>query len=104
MNWIPIEIKTEWLSIETIKDFICDYMDANDYAEESLNVIYGNCRIRDFLIPTGTVLRKIFEKGDGDEWENIINDILEYDANKIKFELENKGECYFLSYHIILVD
>lgn len=34
----------------------------------------------------------------------IVDDILDSEAEEIKFGLENDGEYYLLSYHFILID
>lgn len=71
MNWIPVEIGADCLYEELIAEILCMYIDANDFAENMLNEVYGNCKIGNFLIPTGTALRRIYETEDGDEWEKL---------------------------------
>lgn len=104
MNWIPIEIETKCLDAELIAKIICEYIDVSDFAENMLNEIYGNCKIGNFLIPTGTALRRIYETEDSNEWEDTVKDILNMKTKEIKFGLENDGSYYLLSYHFILVD
>lgn len=104
MNWIPVEIGTDCLDEELIEEILCEYIDANDFAESMLNEIYGKTEIGNFLVPTGTALRRIYETEDGNIWEDIVEDILEGEAEEIKFGLENEGFYYILSYKFILVD
>ena len=104
MNWIPVEIEADCLYEELIAEILCMYIDASDFAENMLNEIYGNSKIGNALVPTGTALRRIYEMEDGDEWERIVDDIIDSEAEEIKFGLENDGEYYCQSYHFILVD
>ena len=104
MNWIPVEIGADCLDVELIEEILCEYIDANDFAESMLNEVYGNSKIGNFLVPTGTALRRIYEMEDGREWEDIVDDILDSEAESIKFGLENDGFYYSLSYKFILVD
>lgn len=104
MNWIPVEIEADCLDTELIKEILCKHIDANDFAEKMWNEIYGKTEIGNFLVPTGTALRRIFETEDGDEWEGIVEDVLEREAEEIEWELENNGDYFYLSFHFILID
>lgn len=104
MNWIPVEIGADCLDVELIAEILCEYIDVNDFAENVLNEIYGKSEIGNFLVPTGTALRRIYETENSIKWEDIVDEILENEAESIKFGLENDGFYYSLSYKFILVD